>query len=34
MWNLLLYRRAPGEGRPANAIFKVDDATSPVEEVF
>ncbi|XP_065332313.1 uncharacterized protein LOC135934470 [Cloeon dipterum] len=33
MWNLLLYRRAPGEGRPANLVFKMSDATSPVEEL-
>jgi hypothetical protein len=33
MWNLLLYRRAPGEGRPANTIFLAGDAASPVEEV-
>lgn len=34
MWNLLLYRRAPGEGRPANTIFQTGDAASPVEEVI
>ncbi|XP_059482024.1 uncharacterized protein LOC132200526 [Neocloeon triangulifer] len=33
MWNLLMYRRAPGEGRPANVVFKMTDATSPVEEL-